>query len=232
MQTASALTIDFSDTFEEAPIRVPHQPLAEQRHRAALAMRLTDSQIEGARATYVATGGNVSETARYHDLPASTVQRLSVDLEWPVYGTESAEKGHRQHMRKVMGKLEENMLELADSLGVERKEKHQIATMSKRELSVYLEPLSSRHSAFKTVFDAWMRLGAVMYPEDFAKDPDPANWKAQEAREQVRDLALLGGLAGIKRGMEDVLANHFVPGMPDRDREIIDVTPESDDDDA
>lgn len=223
MSTAEPLTFDFSTTFEESRTVIPYQERAENPRARPAAFGVSDEMISAARATYISTGGNVSETSRYHDLDVQLVQRLAHDLEWPVYGTESAEKSHRAHMRKTMAKLEIQMIELANSLVVEKKLREESATMSKRELSEYLEPLSSRHSAFKTVFDAWMRLGAVLYPEDFARDPDPANWRAAEERSQVRDLALLGGIAGIKRGMEDIIARHFVPGIPDRDRESADV---------
>lgn len=222
---ATPLTFDFSrirPKDEEPDPRekiVPYQQAAEYTGRKSLAAGVPDEVVEAAKATYVATGGNVSETARYHDLTTHTVQRLAHELEWSVYGTETAEKSNRVHMRKVMSQLETKMLDLAASLEVEKKPRDVAATVSKRELSEYLEPLSSRHSAFKTVFDAWMRLGAVLYPEDFARDPDPANWRAAEERSQVRDLALLGGVVGLKRSMEDVISRNFVSGVPDKDRD-------------
>lgn len=230
MTAAKPLTFDFSRPRSPRPKEsgengeageeiVPYQRRAEGMGTRSLAEGVPDDVVEAARATYVATGGNVSETARYHDLTTKLVQKLSFELKWPVYGTETAEKSNRVHMRKIMGQLETKMLDLASSLEVEKKPREVAATVSKRELSEYLEPLSSRHSAFKTVFDAWMRLGSVLYPEDFARDPDPANWRAAEERSQVRDLALLGGIAGLKRGMEDVISRHFVGGVPDRDRD-------------
>lgn len=213
------LVVDFSKIKEESPQRKKSTVLGALNApdgARILGKDLSNTQVEALRSTYVATGGNVSETARRHEIDPRVVQRLAGRYEWPVYGTESSESNRRQRQVAVFNKLEQRMEEMISSLEIETKDPLDLATSSKRELSKYLEPLASRHSAFKTVYDSWVRMGTILYPEQFAKDPDANNHLAADARSQVRDLALLGGIAGLHRSMEEIVNRVFVAGVPDR----------------
>lgn len=187
--------------------------------------------IEAAKATFISSGGNVAEVVRVHDLAPTTVTRLAAKNDWPVYGdgTTSAERSRKTRLHNLADMLENRLFQLADSMGVEKKEVQDIT--EKGMGSRYVAALNQRSSAFSAVFDRYMRVMALLEPEVFAADDDPSNPMAARVRaKQGRDA--LGGVDGVDRRLAEFAARVAVSTLEaQRDgqalpAEIIDVEPE------
>lgn len=144
--------------------------------------------IEAAKATFTATGGNISQVASLHDLTPESVIRLANQEEWPLYSgsvthQESRSKAQLNALQKKLWIRIEDML---DAMEVETKEKEDIS--QHRINSKYIEPLSSRSGAFKSLMDQYMRVSTILEPEIFSEDPDPSNYRAVQARSSASNV--------------------------------------------
>lgn len=174
-------------------------------------VKLPKEVIEGAKAAFIASGGNLSEVASLYDLTPEAVLRLASQEEWPVYSgstkvTESKSKGQLTILRDKLWRRLETML---DAMDVEKKAKNDIVQY--RAYSEYVEPLASRSSAFKTLMDQYMRVSTLLEPELFVDDPDSSNFHARTARGQDYP----GGIEGVNREMADFLSE-VVVGIADK----------------
>lgn len=213
--------------FEENP-EVVSQMLPSVADTAPQWTPLPPELVEAAKATFTASGGNVSEVCRVHDLSPVKVLQLASTYEWPVYGegVSSAERSRRGRLEQLAKTLEKRLYEMADSLGVERK---QIDDVTEKGLgSQYVAPLNQRSSAFGSIFDRYMRVMALLEPELFAADDDPSNPVAAKVRQkQQRDS--LGGVDGVNRQLAEFAARVAVGTVSameaerTRDAEVIDV---------
>lgn len=180
---------------------------------AALPLEL----VEAAKATFIASGGNVSEVAALYDLTPEAVIQLAASESWPVYGggTKAIESRNKAQLRVMQEKIWHRIEKHLDSLEVEKKAKHDI--VQHRLKSEYVEPLASRSSTFKMLMDQYMRIGALLEPEVFANDTDPSNIHARKARESQYP----GGIEGVNRELADFLSE-VVVGVADKmkDREL------------
>lgn len=245
---SDTIIIDFSRAEEPPRPSVVRRPDAMSRSREDLAdpelesllpdvneaapgrgISLPGELLEACKATFIATGGNISEVARTHDLTPEAIKKLAVKHDWPVYGEgmTSAAKGRKHRLEQLAGVLENRLFQLADAMGVEKKD---VLDITEKGLgSVYVAPLTQRSSAFGAVFDRYMRVMALLEPELFGQDDDPSNPVAAKIRQrQNRDA--LGGVDGVDRRMAEFAARVAV-GVAELSRhpgrgEIIDVEAE------
>lgn len=180
-------------------------------------VRLPPNVIEHVKSSYIASGGNISEVAALHDLTPEAVVRLADQQEWTLYGGshKALETQSRNRLRALQERLWLKIEHFLDSMEVEKKQKDDIVQY--RLQSEYVEALSNRNSAFKTLMDQYMRIGSILEPELYANDPDNANSLARKSREELHP----GGIEGVNREMADFFAN-VVVGVADRikDREM------------
>lgn len=179
-----------------------------------LVTRLPPEIVEGAKAAFIATGGNISEVASMYDLAPQAVLEMAKSEEWPVYGgsTKVVEARGRSQLIILRDKLWSRVEKLLDSLDIEKKSKQDI--VQHRVHSEYVEPLASRNSTFKTLMDQYMRVQTILEPETFAADPDGSNFHARKAQEE----AYAGGIEGVNREMADFFSQ-VVVGIADRLKE-------------
>jgi hypothetical protein len=180
--------------------------------------------LEAAKATFTASGGNVAEVARVHNIPPTSVTRLAAKHDWLVYGhgVTQGTKARKTRLESLAEVLENRLFQLADAMGVETKEIHDIT--EKGLGSKYVAPLTQRSSAFSAVFDRYMRVMALLEPELFAQDDDPSNPVAAKIRQrQHRDA--LGGVDGVDRRMAELAGRIAVSAMQalEESRELPDV---------
>lgn len=185
------------------------------------AVRLPPEQQEAAKASFVASGGNIAEVARIHNLTPAIVTRLAAQNDWPVYGhgTTLGERGSKTRLTNLAEMLENRLFQLGDALGVERK---QVSDLTEKGLgSKFVAPLNQRSSAFAAVFDRYMRVMALLEPETFGHDDDPSNPVAARIRQrESRDA--LGGVDGIDSRIAEFAARVAVATLEqaeDRRRE-------------
>lgn len=170
----------------------------------AAAAKIPPAKLEAAKATFIASGGNIAEVSRQHGIRAKTITKIAAEQHWPVYGDgyTDGEKSRRTSLKRLAALLEQQMFDLATALGVERKDleaelKHGMNTQ-------FVAPLNQRSQAFATVFDRYMRVMTLLEPELFANDNDPSNPVASRLRSKSPDAP--GGLEGIDRRMADFAA--------------------------
>lgn len=193
--------------------------------------QIDPAKLEAAKATFTASGGNLSTVARTHDLAPDVVKKLAAKHDWPVYGDgfASSEKTRKTKLENLAEVLEQQMTEMLRSLKVETKEVEDFA--DKQRWSEYVSTLSQRSSAFNALFDRWMRVMTLLEPETFGGDTDPSNHAAAKIRQKAHEDAL-GGVDGINRQLADFAARvavGVVDHMGRRDEisgEVVDVTPE------
>jgi len=194
-------------------------------------LSLPPDLIEAAKATFTASGGNVAEVVRVHELTPETVKRLAAKNDWPVYGsgTSIAERSRKTRLETLATTLENRLFQLADAMGVETKDVYDIT--EKGLGSRYVAPLTQRSSAFSAVFDRYMRVMALLEPELFGQDDDPSNPVAAKIRQRNQRDAL-GGVDGVDRQLADFAARVAVSAVQASQdgqalpAEIIDVEPE------
>lgn len=176
--------------------------------------KLPDDVMEGAKSTFIATGGNVSEVAALYDLTPESVVRLAARENWPVYGggTKVIQGKSKSQLLTLQTTLWRKLESMLDSLEVEQKKKDDI--VQHRYNSMYVEPLSARSSAFKSLMDQYMRISTILEPELFSADPDDTNYTARKARSQTHP----GGIEGVNREMADFFAQ-VVVGVADKIKE-------------
>lgn len=237
------ITLDFSrvdeiprDKMSRSRTELPREELARllpavNDAAPGQGVSLPQERIEAAKATFIATGGNVAEVARCHDLTPGAVTKLAHEHDWPVYGEgmTSAEKSRKSRLLNLADLLENRLFQLADAMGVEKKDIEDIT--EKGLQSVYVAPLTQRSSAFSAVFDRYMRVMALLEPELFGNDDDPSNPVAARIRQRnQRDS--LGGADGVDRQMAEFAARVAVATVQAREAmqrgqaEVIDVEPE------
>ncbi|MDX1622218.1 MAG: hypothetical protein R3320_14570 [Nitriliruptorales bacterium] len=173
------------------------QPLPRDSNLA-----LPEAKIEAVKADYIATGGNIAEVSRQHEMPPTAVARLAADHNWPVYGdgASQSEKSERTRLERKFNRVEAQLDAMLETLVPETKEPDVRA--DKRQMSRYVESLSQRNTTFKTLFDTWTRLGAMIHPELFGLDPANSNAVAARlARDGHPDG--LGGVDGVNREISD-----------------------------
>lgn len=151
---------------------------------------------QAARQSYITHGGNVAAVARDTGLSPRVINRMAADLDWPLYGDgdSQSEKNTKTRLRRLHDRLEMQMLELLDSLGVEEKDAHTL--IEKGAGSEYVASLSQRSGAFKQVFDAYTRVGSMIAPEVF----DVGSVDSSGVRQRS------GGMAGADRDLADFMA--------------------------
>jgi hypothetical protein len=231
------LTIDFSDAaipdkgLERHTIVMPAIKTGSRKSAQAveqalktgkpvprtLANTLPPEILEGAKAAFISTGGNISEVASMYDLTPQSVLELAKTEEWPVYGgsTKVVQAKGRAQLIILRDKLWARIEKVLDSINIEEKDKQDI--VQHRLNSEYVEPLASRNSVFKNLMDQYMRVQTLLEPEFFANDPDGSNFQARKAREE----SYPGGIEGVNREMADFFSQ-VVVGIADRlkDREL------------
>jgi hypothetical protein len=184
---------------------------------STLAAKLPVEILEGAKAAFVATGGNISEVASMYDLSPQAVLRLAKEEDWTVYrgSTKAVEAAGRAQLIILRDKLWARIEKVLNALDIESKDKADI--VQHRLNSVYVEPLASRNSLFKNLMDQYMRVQALLEPEIFANDGDGTNFNARRAREHDYP----GGIEGVNREMADFFSE-VVVGIADKlkDREL------------
>lgn len=179
-----------------------------------LATTLPPEIVEGAKAAFIATGGNISEVASMYDLAPQAVFELAKAEEWPVYGgsTKVVEARGRAQLIILRDKLWARIENVLNALDIETKQKRDI--VQHRMQSVYVEPLASRNSLFKNLMDQYMRVQTLLEPEFFSNDPDGSNFHARKAREEQ----YAGGIEGVNREMADFFSQ-VVVGIADKLKE-------------
>lgn len=230
----------------EAKVSIPDVPLVEDQPEEIVSSLpkakelgwdrnehgLDPAKLEAAKATFVASGGNLSLVARTHDLAANVVKKLSVKHDWPVYGDgyASSEKTRKSKLESLAAILERQLHSMAEAMGVEKKRLNDVT--EKGLASQYVAPLSQRSSAFSSLFDRYMRVMTLLEPELFGGDDDPSNPVAAKMRQKAHADAL-GGVDGINRQMADFAARvavGVVEGMGSKreavEAQVVDVTPE------
>lgn len=215
--------IDFGSIPEGSGIE--RTPLRLEDLDTPKAPRIDPALLEAAKATFVATGGNIAEVARQHDLDPSAVTRLAATHDWPVYGhgVAHSDKARKTKLERLGNLLEAQVLGMAASLGVEEKDIEDFAEKGKG--SAFVATLSQRSSAFSALFDRYMRVMTLIHPEVFGADDDPSNSAAAKLRRKAHNDAL-GGVDGINRQMADFAARLAVGVMDEmrsREATVIDV---------
>lgn len=230
------------DKMSRARQELPYVPLASQDPEAVSAALpdvaevapqgtpLPPELLEAAKATFTATGGNIAEVARTHDLTPAKVTRLAAQHDWPVYGegATAAERSRRTRLVNLANLLERQLFELAGAMGVETKHLEDIT--EKGLGSKYVAPLTQRSSAFSAVFDRYMRVMTLLEPELFGGDDDPSNPVAAKLR-QRKERDSLGGVDGVNRQLAEFAARvavgtvEAVEASRTAEPEVIDVSP-------
>ncbi len=84
--------------------------------------------VENAKATFIASGGNISEVAALYDLTPESVLRLATQENWPVYGgsTKVNESMSKAQLTILKDKLWKKIDKMLDSMEVEKKTKDDI----------------------------------------------------------------------------------------------------------
>lgn len=162
-------------------------------------------EIEEIKATFIRTSGNISETARQHKTSPGRVKGLALRNHWTLYGAgkDSHEKSSTTKLQALAESLEHKMYELLGSLEVETKDLHD---PTKDGFNThYIASLSARNTAFKDVFDRYMRVKALLEPETFGEDTHGSNSVARFARQDGHPDAL-GGVEGINRQITALVA--------------------------
>lgn len=247
---ASYVTIDFSQVEDPEPPKgrdkktraradrlvrsraepkVEEQPaLPEVADVATQGTPLSDDLIEAMKATFVRSGGNIAMVARTHNMTPKKVTDLAAQYDWPVYGQgathgEAIRKTRLENLAQI---LEDQLFEMAQSLGVEQKAIEDIT--EKGMGSRYVAPLTQRSSAFSALFDRYMRVMTLLEPEVFGHDDDPSNPVAAKLR-QKKEHDALGGVDGVNRQLAEFAARvavGTVEAMEQRqDGEVVDVNP-------
>lgn len=162
---------------------------------------------EKVKATYAATFGNATITARLCGVARSTVLRYAERDNWPVSLEPevklAAEKAERTRLERHAAQLYARMVEMLDSLTVEEKDR---CMPSKDGLdSFYVERLGPRAQAFKILHDSWMKVMGILQPETYAP---LQNQHDRRTTAQLRAAAAgeLGGIDGIDRQLADLFA--------------------------
>lgn len=164
-------------------------------------------RYEEAKAAYAATYGNASRAARLVGLHPDTLRQYAARDNWPTTPTPSgvaktsAEKATRSRIQHMADLLEAKLYSTIDSLVIEDKQRADIA--DKGLMSEYVAPLSQRSNAFKTIFDAWMRLKTILEPEQFGYDDARNNPHAARLQRQKE---LMGGVEGVERQLASFFA--------------------------
>lgn len=182
--------------------------------RRDIASKMPSDMVESVKASFIASGGNISEVSALHDLTPEAVVRLAAQEEWPVYGggTTSVEKQQRAQLRTLRDKIWHKIEAVLESLNIEKKQKADI--VQHRTMSEYVESLSSRNSVFKNLMDQYMRIGALLEPEVYANDPEGSNWHARQARGENHP----GGEEGVNRELANFFTN-VITGLADKVKE-------------
>ena len=187
------------------------------RLRRTLAASLPKEILEGAKAAFIATGGNISEVASMYSLAPQSVLLLAQEESWAVYagGTKVVQSMGRSQLMIMRDKLWAKIEVVIDSLEIEKKKKKDLT--QHRAYSEYVEPIASRNAVFKNMMDQYMRIQTLLEPEFFANDPDSSNFQARRARESQYP----GGIEGVNREMADFFSE-VVVGIADKlkDRDL------------
>ena len=184
------------------------------QHRHNSVEKLDPQIIEGAKAAFTSSGGNISEVAALYDITPQMVMRLASQEKWPIYGggTKAIDSKSHAQLRSLAQKLWKRIEIMLDAMDVEKKAKADI--VQHRVNSEYVEPLASRSGAFKTLMDQYMRVMTILEPETFAVDSDGTNIHAAKARQQNNP----GGIEGVNRELADFFSD-VVIGVADRIKE-------------
>lgn len=231
------LTIDFSRVEPPAPQKSPERALTDKMKRSQTDLpvgpdldrllptpqeaaprktTLPASKLEAAKATFTASGGNIAEVARAHDLTTRKVTQLAAKYNWPVYGagTSVVERQSKTRLATLASVLENRLFQLADAMGVETKD---VKDITEKGLgSRYVAPLTQRSSAFSAVFDRYMRVMALLEPEVFGHDDDPSNPVAAKIRARENRDAL-GGVDGVDRRLAEFAARVAVSTLAEHE---------------
>lgn len=168
--------------------------------------------IEAAKATFVATGGNVSAVARAHGLTGEMIIKLATEMEWPVYGDEltSHEKSRRSRLHSMADALEPRLLGAIHSVEIETK--HEDDESDKGKRSRYVAPLRERTAAVKALGDLYLKIVGTL-------DPDLTGEQAGSQTQAVTD---------IDKRMAEIAGRAAAAALEHRpgDGEVIDVEPE------
>lgn len=175
------------------------------------ALKLPPEIVEGAKAAFISSGGNLSEVAALYDLTAEAVLRLANQEQWPVYDgtTKLHQSKSKNQLLSLQAKLWSKIEVMLDSMDIETKAKDDLT--QHRAYSEYVEPLASRSSAFKTLMDQYMRVSTLLEPEIFSDDPDAGNYHARKAKAEK----YAGGIEGVNREIADFFSQ-VVVGIADR----------------
>jgi len=168
---------------------------------------VADDEIEGIKAAFVRTGGNLAQVAREFSTSPARVKSLALKNGWTLYGRakSSAEKSSTSRLQALSQSLEAKLYELLASLEVETKEYHDVTKDGLN--SQYVANLASRNSAFKDVFDRYMRVQALLEPEVFGEDKNSA---ARLAQQKASSPDGLGGVEGVNRQITALIAGVVV----------------------
>jgi len=192
---------------------------------------VADDEIEGIKAAFVRTGGNLAQVAREFSTSPARVKSLALKNGWTLYGRakSSHEKASTSRLQALSQSLEAKLYELLASLEVETKEYHDVTKDGLN--SQYVANLASRNSAFKDVFDRYMRVQALLEPETFGEDKNSA---ARLAQQKASSSDGLGGVEGVNRQITALIAGVVVTEdqvskPPDMEAaQVIEATPPSD----
>lgn len=170
---------------------------------------LQRDEIDSIKATFQRTSGNLAQTAREHDITPARVKKLALHYQWKLYGEpkESHEKSSTSNLERLRDELEAKMYELLGSLEIETKEWEE--SLKDGRASQYVASLSQRNTAFKDVFDRYMRVCALLEPETYGEDRGGSNTVARMVRGQA-DPNALGGVEGINRQISALFAGIVV----------------------
>ena len=168
---------------------------------------VADDEIEGIKAAFVRTGGNLAQVAREFSTSPARVKSLALKNGWTLYGRakSSHEKASTSRLQALSQSLEAKLYELLASLEVETKEYHDVTKDGLN--SQYVANLASRNSAFKDVFDRYMRVQALLEPEVFGEDKNSA---ARLAQQKASSSDGLGGVEGVNRQITALIAGVVV----------------------
>jgi len=195
---------------EQTKQEVEHALDTGKSFRKTQEMSLPQEIVEGAKAAFIASKGNIHEVSALYDLTPEAVIRLAAQQQWPVYGsTEVMQSKSETQLTTLRDRIWRRIEIMLESMDVEEKKKNDIVQY--RTKSKYVEPLSARSQAFKTLMDQYMRISTILEPETFASDPDSANYHARKAREDKYP----GGIEGVNREMADFLSE-VVVGLADK----------------
>lgn len=189
MDTTAAAGVTPADDLQAALLDGTFLPVAP-------AQEVDPDLVAKAKSSWVLHGGNVAAVVRDTGLTVKQVSLLAAEHDWPLHGDgdSQSEKATRTRLRQRHAMLEEKMVGLLESMDVESKQKDDI--VEKGTGSRYVASLSQRSTAFKTVFDAWTKVGAMIAPEVFAEATIDRHGRAHAQ----------GGLAGVDRDMESFIA--------------------------